>query len=103
MTQHTYPVPTERLTIAGRPHECVIIGPLAVNFSRQPHQGPGWYVTHLASGCVVGPPWRTLPLAIAAAGALLALPINWASPEPTSDIASARIALAAIERIRNVA
>lgn len=102
MTDHTFPIPTTRLQFAGRPHECVIIGPLCANFSRPPVTGPGWYVTHLASGCVVGEPWRTLPQAIAAAGALLALPIDWTSREPTADPASARIALAALQRVRSI-
>lgn len=92
-------VPTERRAFGRTPRECVIVGPLAVHFASLP-AGTGWYITHAASGATIGQPWRTLPLALVGAGALLAMPIEWEAAEPVADEVCARIAREAMLRVR---
>lgn len=101
MTDHSFPIATERRQLGSTVYHTVSLGPLCVNWSA-PRGAPGWYVSHLATGCVVGEPWTTLPHAIAAAGALLALPIDWASATPTTERAAAALVLSTLARVREV-
>lgn len=101
MTTETFPIPTEPLRLGRTATRVVPLGPLCVNFASLP-AGTGWYVTHLASASTIGQPWRTLPQALAGAGALLAMPIDWYAAEPVADEACARIAREAMLRVRGV-
>lgn len=100
MSTETFPIPTERVRLGRVTAHIVPLGPLCVNFASLP-AGVGWYVTHLASASTIGQPWRTLPQALAGAGALLAMPIDWYAAEPVADEACARIAREAMLRVRS--
>lgn len=98
MQPHSFSIPTEKKMIGKRPHDCISLGPLFVNFGRVQGGLDGWIVTHEATKGAIGEPWDTCQGAIAAAGALLGLPIDWNLDAPIGN--RGPLVAAALARVR---